>query len=191
MRLSGTGVWVEVIQPWRRLSYSARKRSRILRLARTLHRECTTRGTVHCPPTNDIASLLIVAAAFVFIGWATSSYLIGACTGSASLPAQFHVLVRKKECMAIPVDSPKMHAGRIAAEKSVIRSAWGRWDLRQQLPPSSGPSDSSAGTTDALSTFARVNFFFGRPCSLGCMHLMRTKRLCLDNASDNGGARKN
>ena len=99
------------------------------------------------PPTNDIASLLIVAAAFVFIGWATSSYLIGACTGSASLPAQFHVLVRKKECMAIPLDSPKMHAGRIAAEKSVIRSAWGRWDLRQQLPPSSGPSDSAESAT--------------------------------------------
>src|SRR5215831_18559357 len=138
------------------------------------------------PPTNDIASLLIVAAAFVFIGWATSSYLIGACTGSASLPAQFHVLVRKKECMAIPVDSPKMHAGRIAAEKSMIRSAWGRWDLRQQLPPSSGPSDSSAGTTDALSTFARANFFFGRPCSLGCMHLMSYHGRCAPGCMKQG-----
>ena len=172
MRLSGTGVWVEVIQPWRRLSYSARKRSRILRLARTLHRECTTRGTVHCPRQticflahcscglrlHRLGDQLVLDRRLHWLGFSSSTI---------SRP------LRKKECMAIPVDSPKMHAGRIAAEKSVIRSAWGRWDLRQQLPPSSGPSDSSAGTTDALSTFARVNFFFGRPCSLGCMHQMR------------------
>jgi NAD(P)-dependent dehydrogenase (short-subunit alcohol dehydrogenase family) len=33
-------------------------------------RECTMHGGGALPPANDIAALLIVAAAFVFIGWA-------------------------------------------------------------------------------------------------------------------------